>query len=223
MVSLEVIEVWVAFVLTLMVFSFLLGDNPLYRLAEHLFVGTAAGYAMVVAYHSVLRPRLVRPLSEDPVLHWYLLIPLLLGLLLLGKGRRSSGWAGNTTMGLLFGVGAALAIGGALLGSLAPQVGATWVSLNPAHYPEGEWSGVINAALVVIGTTGAFLYFYFGEPAGKGVGRIWAGFRQAWGRIGHWFILATLGAIFANTVVARLSLLVGRLRFLLDTLGLLGS
>lgn len=223
MVGLDVIEIWVAFVLTLMVFSFLLGDNPLYRLAEHLFVGTAAGYAVVVAYHSILRPRLVRPLMDDPAVHWYLLIPLLLGLLLLGKGRRSSGWMGNTTMGLLFGVGAALAIGGALLGSLAPQVAATWLSVNPDHYPEAGWVGVVNAALVVLGTTGAFLYFYYGEPRGSKMGRAWAGFRRFWGRVGHWFILAALGAIFANTVVARLSLLVGRMRFLLDTLGILGS
>ena len=220
---LDMIEMWVAFVLTLMVFSFLLGDNPLYRLAEHLFVGTAAGYAVVVAYHSILRPRLFQPLVDDPVVHWYLFIPLLLGLLLLGKGRRNSGWLGNTTMGLLFGVGAALAIGGALLGSLAPQVAATWVSVNPDHYPDQGWVGAMNALLVVIGTTGAFLYFYYGEPKGKGVGRVWAGFRRAWGRVGHWFILAALGAIFANTIVARFSLLIGRVRFLLDTLGILGS
>jgi len=221
MPGLDVIQVWVAFVLTLMVFSFLLGDNPLYRLAEHIFVGTAAGYAVVVAYHSILRPRLVRPLMDDPVVHWYLFIPLLLGLLLLGKGRRNSGWIGNTSMGLLFGVGAALAIGGALLGSLAPQVAATWISVNPEVYP--DWAGFVNALLVVIGTTGAFLYFYYGEPKGNKVGRVWAGFRRIWGKVGHWFILATLGAIFANTIVARLSLLVGRMRFLLDTLGILGS
>jgi len=221
--ELDVIQVWVAFVLTLMGFSFVLGDNPLYRLAEHLFVGTAAGYAVVVAYHSILRPRLFLPLADDYVANWHLFIPLLLGLLLLGKGRRSSGWLGNTTMGLLFGVGAALAIGGAVLGSLAPQVAATWLSVNPAHYSDAGWVGAVNALLVVIGTTGAFLYFYYGEPKGGKVGRVWAGFRRIWGKVGHWFILATLGAIFANTIVARLSLLVGRMRFLLDTLGILGS
>ena len=84
--ELDVIQVWVAFVLTLMGFSFVLGDNPLYRLAEHLFVGTAAGYAVVVAYHSILRPRLFLPLADDYVANWHLFIPLLLGLLLLGKG-----------------------------------------------------------------------------------------------------------------------------------------
>ena len=65
--DLHAIEVWVAFVLTLMAFSYLLGDNPIFRLAEHLFVGTAAGYAVVVAYHNILRPKLFVPLIAEPM------------------------------------------------------------------------------------------------------------------------------------------------------------
>ena len=37
---------------TLSVFSFLYRDNPLYRLAEHAFVGVAAGYGVVVEFHT---------------------------------------------------------------------------------------------------------------------------------------------------------------------------
>ena len=213
------ISVWVAFALTLMVYSYILGDNPLFRLAEHLLVGTAAGYAVVVAYHGILRPRLFEPFLSEPATQWYLVVPLLLGLLLLTKSRRSIAWLGNTSVGFLFGVGAALAMGGALLGSLAPQIGATWLSLNPVHYLDSGWGGVINAALIVLGATGALLFFYYNAPAGHGVGRFWAGVRAGWGRLGRWFILVALGAIFANTMIARLSLLIGRLRFLLNTLG----
>ena len=54
----------VAIVLTLCVFSYLLGDNFLYRLAEYLFVGVAIGYAVVVAFHNILVPKLVIPLIE---------------------------------------------------------------------------------------------------------------------------------------------------------------
>lgn len=219
----HVIGVWVAFVLTLMVLSYLFGDNPLYRLAEHLLVGTAAGYAVVVAYHSILRPRLFAPLSEDPVGQWYLWVPLVLGLLLLAKAKRSIAWLGNTTMAFLFGTGIALAVGGALIGSLGPQIGATWLSLNPSDYALEGWMGVWNAVLIILGVSGVLLYFYYTSSGEKRRGRLWAGLRAAWGRVGYWFLLITLGAIFANTIVARLSLLIGRVRFLLDTLGLLGS
>ena len=43
----EFIGLIVGFILTLLVFSYLLGDNPLYRIAIHLLVGTSAAYAAV--------------------------------------------------------------------------------------------------------------------------------------------------------------------------------
>ena len=38
----ELIGTWLATLLTIIVYTYLLGDNFLYRLAEHLFVGSAA-------------------------------------------------------------------------------------------------------------------------------------------------------------------------------------
>ena len=54
----------VAAILTLFVFSYLLGDNVLYRFTEHLFVGAAVGYATVVAFHAVISGKLLMPLVE---------------------------------------------------------------------------------------------------------------------------------------------------------------
>lgn len=216
--NLGALDVWIAFTLTLMVFSYIFGDNPLFRLAEHLFVGVAAGYIVVLVYHTILAPRLLLPLAQAPAEHLHLLVPLLLGLLLLAKGRRTTSWMGNMAMALLFGVGTALALGGALLGTLGTQVRATWVSLNPADY-SGTMAWV-NAVLIVAGTIGVLLYFYFTGSTGRGVGRLFAGIRAAWGRLGYWFILIAFGALFAGTMIARFSLLVDRVRFLLETLGL---
>jgi hypothetical protein len=44
----DFIWVWIAALLTMMVYSYLLGDNPLYRLAEHVFIGSSVAYAVVV-------------------------------------------------------------------------------------------------------------------------------------------------------------------------------
>ncbi len=41
---------WLAALLTLAILSFLYKDNPLYRFAEHLFVGVSAAYIMVLAF-----------------------------------------------------------------------------------------------------------------------------------------------------------------------------
>jgi hypothetical protein len=47
---------------------------------------------------------------------------------------------------------------------------------------------------------------------------------QVWGGLGRWFIVIAFGAILATTFTSRLSLLVGRIQFLLDSvLGLFGG
>ena len=64
----EGLGVSVAAILTLMVYSYLLGDNFLYRMAEHLFVGVAVAYAVVIAYHSVLVPKVSVAVGSQPYL-----------------------------------------------------------------------------------------------------------------------------------------------------------
>lgn len=214
----EVFAVWIAAILTLMVYSYLISDNPLYRLAEHLLVGSSIGYAAVVGLHDILLPRLFRPLAQDPATNWPYLIPLLLGLLLLAKARPTAAWVGNTSVAFLFGVGAALAIGGALLGSLLPQIRASWLPLPPGA------AGGIEAALdnvcLVIATIGTLAYFYFTVGSGTGPQNALIRFCAT---IGKWVMVITFGAIFGNRVMTYVSLLIERLHFLLgDWLGLVG-
>lgn len=213
----EVFAVWIAALLTLMVYSYLLADNPLYRLAQHLFVGSSVGYAVVVVVHNVLRPRLADPLLQDPGANWPYVLPLLLGLLLLSKARGSLAWLGNSSMAFLFGVGAALAIGGALVGSFLPQIQASWVSLSPAS--AGGARAAVNNLLLAVGTLGTLAYFYFtvGVRGSPGYRLVKPG-----AVIGRWVILITFGALFGNRVMTYVALLIERVYFLLgDWLGLL--
>ena len=217
---LDTIGTLVGMVLTLLVFSYLLGDNVLYRLAEHLFVGVAVGYAVVIAFHNVLAPKLFSPLVlavENG--NWgetsLLLIALAFGLLLLLKPFKSLSWLGNMSVALMLGVGAALAIGGALLGTLWPQIDATATLSTTTDLYGGGW-GLFSAIVVLVGTLGALFHFYRG---GGDEGRL-AGLRNffvgVWGGLGRWFVLIAFAAILAATFLTRLSLLVGRIQFLLD-------
>jgi hypothetical protein len=222
---------WVAVILTLFVFSYLLGDNVLYRLAEHIFVGVAVGYAVVVAFHNVLIPKLLSPTidaleAQDGGRLVLLLISLLLGLLLLTKSFRRAGflpWLGSFSLACLVGVGAALAINGALLGTLWPQIDATG-DITRYVEPYGPALGLLSGVIVLVGTTGVLLHFYFG--AGE-QGRL-AQFRnflvRTWGGLGRWFILVSFAALLAATFLSRLSLLVGRIQFLVDSVrGFIGG
>ncbi len=205
------VGVWIAAVLTIMVYSFLLGDNPLFALAEHALVGTAIAYAAIVSVHSVLIPRLYVPLAQG---NWLYLIPLVLGVLLLAKVRTWTAPLGNVSTGFLIGVGAALAISGALLGTVWPQVSATIVSVAPSDYD--GWPGLVDAIIVAIGTIATLLYFHFSRGGTSGVGRLSSALVASGAKLGRLTIMVAFGAIFASLVMSRVSLFIGRMQFLLD-------
>lgn len=207
--------VWLAGILTLFVFSYLIRDSFLFRLAQCLLVGTAIGYGSAVVLHLVVWDRLLVPLLEDTLFlwknQWPLFVPLILGLLLLTKLVPNAGWIGNISLGYLFGVGAALAIGGALGGALVPQLKATVLAFPPSPGLD-NW---VNSVLILLGALGALLAFRFNRAADSFPRRAYGRLATAWGRIGTAFIMVAFGAIFAATVTARVSTLVGQLYFLL--------
>jgi hypothetical protein len=225
-ISAESVGFLVAAILTLVVFSYLLRDNVLYRAAEHLFVGAVVGYVVVVAFHQVFMAKLLMPMVDalstgkpDGLARaGLLLIPLILGLLLLFKSSRRAGplsWLGSLSIAFLLGVGAALAIGGGLLGTLFPQIDAT-ADINRYVERYGPALGLFSGLVALAGTVGVLLHFYFSSSR---EGRL-AGFRngvvRTWGGLGWWFILIAFGAILATTFMSRLSLLAGRIQFLID-------
>jgi hypothetical protein len=220
----------VAFGLTLMVYCYLARDIPfmraIYRVAAYLLVGVTLGYAAIVAWHSVLAPRLWLRLESG---YWWYLVPVGLCLLLLTKARRSWSGAGNVTLAFVFGVGAALAVAGALSGTLLPQVEAAFVSFNPEHYAgttvqEGGLPliFVTNAALVTLGTVSTLLAFSYSGGNGTHEGRLGrrlaGGIVQVASGFGKVFIMFTVGALLGSTSISFLAVLVDRIRFLVETL-----
>src|SRR3990170_6295806 len=137
-ILLETFGTLLAAALTVMVLSYIVGDNAFFQVAAYLFVGVAGGFAATVAWHEVLQPRLISPLlALDPTqlgrgdLLAGVLIPLglvtLLVLRLLPGARR----LGGLPVALLVGVGAAAVVGGAITGTLVPQTLAAMETLSP--------------------------------------------------------------------------------------------
>ncbi len=203
--------VWIGAILTRLVFSYLLGDTPLFRFAQAIFVGVAVGYAVTVAIYLILVPRLLVPLVTNSGTNWPLFIPLILGVLLLLKLRTAWAPIGNLPVAFLFGVGGALTIGGALSGALLPQVQATVVSLAPTQGLETLAGNVI----LVVGTIGAFLSFRFATAPQRPAMRVLESVGRGWGYLGRWFVLISFGAIFASTAASRVTILIGRVYYLL--------
>lgn len=204
--TVDLIGLIVGTLLTLLVLSYILGDNPLYRLALHLLVGATVGYGVAVTTVTVLRTILPALQSDSPD-RARVLIPLILGILLLFKGfPRWSAW-GNFSTALLVGVGAAVAVGGALVGTIIPQTAA--VGSLSGWLREGS-AGLINGLIVMAGTICALLAFAFAAPRQPTLRRIWNSSVGVLGQVGRLFLLAAFGAAFGMALTASLTVMVGR-------------
>ena len=206
----------VAFLLTLMILSYLIGDNPLFRVAVYIFVGISAGYVAAVSIRQVLWPDLLQPLYQGflsgiTVRQAVLAVPLLLSGLLLMKAWPPLTRLGMPAMGLLVGAAAAAAVGGAVTGTLFPQVNATIgaFDLKNAGSPES----LINAGLVLAGVATTLVYFHFGArtKADGSVRRF--GLIELTAFVGSIFLAVTLGVLFAGVYSAALTALIERLHF----------
>jgi hypothetical protein len=192
----------IGFVLTLMVFSYIFGDNALFRLATHIFIGVAAGYAAVVVVYNIIYPMLANPGNELVRLG----PPLFLGVWLLTKTSPRLSRLGNPVVAFLVGVGAAAAISGALLGTIYPLVNQSTRELTDRSLTDAIKFGI----LILVGTIATLVYFHYGaHPTPSGATKRSAPI-EIISTIGQAFIMIALGAIFAGVYLAVLSAFIER-------------
>lgn len=211
MLSGDQIGLWAGFILTLMVFSYLLGDNFLYRLAVYVFVGLAAGYVTMVTVDSVIMPWIRGTLySGDIGTQIVGGLPLLLGLLLLSKSSRRFSRLGNLALAFIIGVGTAVALVGAISGTLIPLVGSTANSIR---------IDMVNGFIIVLGVICTLIYFQY-QARRTPTGEIRRGLLvRTFGTIGEGFIVITLGALYGGAILTGITVFSERIAYILTRLG----
>lgn len=209
----------VSFVLTLMVFSYVLGDLPLarhlYRLAVYILVGAAAAFTAIVTWEGVILPYLQD--IQNPSTGWTLLgnqadiviffTALSFGLLLLLKPVARLAWFTNSIFAVVIVVSAATAVTGALTGTLLPLLHAT------AIVPAGS-SGLLDAAIVLLTAAALFYFQYQVKESADGEIKS-APASRALRFVGKAVIVTTLGALYAAAMLTSLTILTERVGFLL--------
>ncbi len=223
MTTSDLVGALISFTFTIIIFSYILGDNPLFRLVTHIFIGVAAGFAAGMVIYNVILNQLIFPLIEKPAATFLFIIPpLLLGIWLFAKIFPGMSSLGNPVMAYLVGVGAATAIGGAVLGTIFPQIGASasLFDLNTG-LSSGTNVGIIvgRGILILVGTAATLAYFQFGikSTPDQQAGRSWMDILRLIGQI---FIAITFGFIFAGVYSAALTALIERGNFIISSLGL---
>ncbi len=205
--------VWIAAILTLAIFSFLYKENPLYRFAEHLYVGIANGYAITFYWHRVLVPSFfdrVGAASTPIATKIWLIVIAVIGALYFTRFIPKVSWLVRIPIAIVLGYACGASIPRAIDAEIIRQAKATIITrASFAHWQTGLW-----AVIILLGVIATISYFFFSSER-KGV-------LKPLSYAGIIFIMIGFGASFGYTVMARISLFIGRLQFLLgDWLGLI--
>jgi len=220
----EFVGLALGFLFTILIFSYLLGDNPFFRLAIHIFIGVSAAYVAIITINNVLIPRLIIPILNgnqgERLLSILLFIP---GIFLLFKATPLRK-AGNWSVAILVGIGAAAAVGGAITGTLFPQILGTINSMDPSAYTitTSRWDQAINGFIIVLGTVTTLIYFHFGTQEKPGGANERLPIIENISKIGRIFLAITFGALYVGVFLSSLAALVERLIFLWEFLNKVG-
>jgi len=198
------IGVWINAFLTLCILSFLYKDNPFFRFAESLFAGLSLGYYIGLTMQNTLRPNLLNPVIHELGLNfnYLLIIPAALGILLYFRYIPRVSWMARIALAVYVGYYSGVYLVQKLHGEILPQSRDTVLSVT-----SGGADAVWNVVMI-IGVFSVLIYFYFSAEHKGAVGRV--------SRVGIWFLMISFGASFGYTVMARVSLLMGRFSFLVN-------
>lgn len=203
---------------TLGIYSILYKENKLYRFFEHLFIGLATGYTIYIAWNDILKPKWWEPMVTQG--KWWWIFALSAGMLFYMIYTKRHAWMSRLIFGLFFGFAA-----GQIFQQFAAEYfplirsvverspvmsEATRTSLQAAgkYYELTPFSYAVNNVLYVVIIVCVMTYFFFSfEHTNKAV--------SGAARAGRYMLMFAFGSIFGSTIMARMSLLIGRMYFLI--------
>ena len=197
----DLFEIWVMALCTLAIFSFLYRDNPVYKVAEHIFAGLSAGYYVGLIWKSVIIQQIFIPVTLDE--KYWLIIPGLIGCLIFARFSKKYSWLSRIALAFVMGNTAGVFLVSELHGKVLPQMRATMIP-----QPAGGETNILLTVIIIAAVISTLIYFYFSHEHTGALG--------VTAKVGIWFIMISFGAHFGYTVMGRVSLLIGRVQFLID-------
>jgi len=199
--------VWVAVFFTLSVFTFLWKDNVFYKFAESVTVGIGMGFMVVQWWNLTVIGKFWIPISTDFASNFHLIIPAIVGLLLITRIIPRFAWMSRYALAFMVGAGSGYILPRMIQANVIQQLYATMLPISFSV------EGLLYNLVIFVGVITALVYFFFSKEHKGWFGGV--------ANVGIWFLMVGFGATFGYTVMARLSLFIGRVLFILsDFLGM---
>ena len=200
-INMEIVGVWLSVLMTLSILSYLYGDNPFYKAAEHIFVGISAGYIFSITWWDTvwlnlfgrLFPEYVKAGFEFDGLY---IIPLILGVFMLFRIIPSLSWLARISIAYIVGMAAGLKFYVYFNSNVLKQIQNSAIDFNQSGIE------IFNHILILVGVISGLIYFFFSTEHKGVVGKI--------SKIGIYFLMIKFGASFGFAVMGRISILIGR-------------
>jgi hypothetical protein len=208
--SFEGAVIWLGALGTLALYTVLYRENPIYRFAEHIFLGLATGFGLYMTWKSVLYPMWYKELVAG---NWAWIFPLVFGLMYYTIYSKRLSWMSRIVMMTMMGLAAGLVFR-EFFGQYVSQIGASFKPLivlqkdaAGAVDPAGSFFASFTNILFMACLITVMTYFLFSfEQKSRAV--------KGTATVGRWLMMIAFGAMFGSTVMARMSLFIGRLVFL---------
>lgn len=211
------IGIWIAAGLTLCMFSFIYKDNPFFRFGEYLYLGISAGYGSAIYWFTYIKPKLIYPLiptldpkfgtPEGTLFNPWVIIPAILGAFILMRLVPGKGWVSRITFAFLIGGGTGIGLPLVVSNLFLPQFSATVQAIPWKVTSLDEATLLLNSLVLFFGALTVLVYFFFSLEHRGFIGGV--------SRVGIYFLMISFGASFGYTIMARVSLLIGRIQFLM--------
>jgi len=195
--------VWMGAVCTLALYSLLYRENVVYTIFEHVYIGLAAGYTIFIVWSEYLKPLWWDRIFAEG--RWLWTFGLVVGSMFYFIYVRKHAWISRLVFGFFMGLGA----GGSMKAFVTTYIPQIQASFKPVYGHDLSAPRMLNNILFIVILLTVMSYFFFSiEHRAKSI-RYSAG-------VGRWFLMFAFGAMFGSTVMARMSLLIGRVYFLLS-------
>lgn len=195
MIDSATLSILISTALVLAIYTILYRENPAFRIGEHLVVGATVGNAIVLAIFQIRDlawRKLQSGFATGNLSGMAYIIPMILGVFLYFQFSSKLRHIARVSIALMLAVGLSLSIRGLIFVNVIGQIQGALAPLT----------NIQNVAYM-IGVICALLYFVYEGRASKAAGPL--------PKIGRYVLMLTMGAYFANTIMGRLSIVIGTL------------